>query len=94
MTISRTRGKIDEMTEEQAIYYRMALRDCYDFIFNSEKGLIVPNSVESKITNLENRVIKRLMQLNVIPKFHKCDDPNCTFPAKGTESVCCEKSIP
>jgi hypothetical protein len=82
-------SKFNEMTEEQAIYYRMAVRDCYCVLFNRDHKLLVPNVVESKITNLENRAIKRLMQLGTIPKLKKCDDPKCKFPTKGMESVCC-----
>ena len=83
--------KINEMTAEQAQYYRMAIRDCWRFLFDNETRLIVPNSVESRVNNLENRVIKRLVKLKKLPRYHKCDDPKCQYPIKGEHSKCCEE---
>jgi len=84
------KNKFNEMTEEQAIYYRMAVRDCYYLLFNKDHKLLVPNSVEARINNLETAAIKRLMRLGKIPKLKKCDDPKCMFPIKEMESACCK----
>jgi len=83
--------KIDEMTAEQAQYYRMGIQDCWRFLFDKEMYLLVPNSVESKMNTLENRVIKRLVKLKKLPRYHKCDDPKCKYPALRDHSKCCEE---
>jgi len=83
--------KIDEMTAEQAQYYRMAIRDCWQFLFDKEMYLLVPANVESKVNTLENRVIKRLVKLKKLPRYHKCDDPKCQYPAQRDHSKCCEE---
>ena len=82
--------KVNEMTAEQAKYYRLGIRDCWILLFNQKMELIVPGSVECKINNLENRVIKRLVKLGELPKYRKCKDPDCTYPAKMDGSKCCE----